>query len=124
LTTPNTPEDFSALTVGALHSHILQDEQIDLRECPLVKLIWVANYDIRNYKGLQISPHLAPYMDAFLALPSDATMSTRYGMENAGGMIGYFLNNATTWRGGVARAIKKELVSRHKAWLANGMEGH
>lgn len=47
-----------------------------------------------------------PYLEAMsaLSLPTDS-----YGEDSAKTIVIYFLSNATTWRGDVARRIKAEL---------------
>lgn len=47
-----------------------------------------------------------PYLDAMSTLSS---IDDAYGMDSAKYIVVYFLSNATTWRGPVARDIKKEL---------------
>lgn len=47
-----------------------------------------------------------PYLDAMGQLNS---VSDRFGFDDARGIVRYFLSNATTWRGDVARRIKAEL---------------
>lgn len=47
-----------------------------------------------------------PYMDAMRDLYS---ITDDYGADSAKSIIIYFLSNATTWRGEVARRVKKEL---------------
>ena len=47
-----------------------------------------------------------PYLAAMFSLDS---MGDVYGMDNAKSVILYFLSNAQTWRGEVARRVKKEL---------------
>ena len=47
-----------------------------------------------------------PYLDAMRTLD---TIDDRYFQDSARGVVGYFLCNATTWRGDDARRIKKEL---------------
>ena len=47
-----------------------------------------------------------PYLDAMSTLGS---IDDTYGMDDAKYIVVYFLSNATTWRGPVARDIKKEL---------------
>ena len=47
-----------------------------------------------------------PYLDAMFSL-NDIT--DEYGCDSADSVIRYFLSNATTWKGDVARRIKKEL---------------
>jgi len=47
-----------------------------------------------------------PYLQAMRELTS---ISDMYGADDARSVVLYFLSNATTWRGDVARRIKKEL---------------
>jgi len=47
-----------------------------------------------------------PYLDAMLSLES---IDDDYGMDSADSIVIYFLSNARTWRGEVARRIKAEL---------------
>lgn len=50
-----------------------------------------------------------PYIEAMHAFEKDGDL---YGVENAKGICTYFLANATTWRGDMARAVKAELKRR------------
>lgn len=47
-----------------------------------------------------------PYLQALAILK---TMNDKYGLDDAQSIVAYFLSNAHTWRGEVARRIKKEL---------------
>ena len=47
-----------------------------------------------------------PYLDAMKCVRS---VNDKYGCEDGKTQVMYFLSNATTWRGEVARRIKKEL---------------
>ena len=49
-----------------------------------------------------------PYLDAMAQLGS---VNDRYGYDSAKSIVLYFLSNASTWRGEVAKAIKVELKS-------------
>jgi len=49
-----------------------------------------------------------PYFDAMLFLNK---IEDNYGMDSASNIICYFLANARTWRGDVAKRIKVELNS-------------
>jgi len=48
----------------------------------------------------------APYIAAMREL---TLVTDMYGMEDGTGVVRYFLSNASTWRGDVARRIKAEL---------------
>lgn len=47
-----------------------------------------------------------PYLDAMGTLDS---INDRYGLDSAKSVVCYFLANASTWRGEVAKRVKKEL---------------
>lgn len=47
-----------------------------------------------------------PYLAAMATLGS---IEDRYGEDSARSVVAYFLSNATSWRGPVARDVKKEL---------------
>ncbi|REC79449.1 hypothetical protein DRF60_06395 [Chryseobacterium elymi] len=47
-----------------------------------------------------------PYLDAMRSLNS---VNDNYYEDSASSIINYFLSNATTWRGEVARAVKAKL---------------
>lgn len=48
-----------------------------------------------------------PYLDAMAAL---GDIDERYGCDSAESIVLHFLSNSGTWRGQVARRIKKELT--------------
>ena len=50
-----------------------------------------------------------PYLDAMLQLDS---VDDAYGYDSGKGIVRYFLGNAGTWRGDIAKAIKVELKRR------------
>lgn len=52
-----------------------------------------------------------PYLNAMRTLDSPNSM---YGLDDGKSIILYFLSNATTWRGDVARRIKAELKAMCK----------
>ena len=47
-----------------------------------------------------------PYLEAMMSLSS---INDGYGCDSGQSIVRYFLGNASTWRGPVAQAIKKEL---------------
>lgn len=53
----------------------------------------------------------APYLSAMSAMSSE---HDRYGLDSGKSVILYFLSNASSWRGDVARKIKAELKRRIK----------
>ena len=50
-----------------------------------------------------------PYLDAMLTLNS---ISENYGYDSGKSVVLYFLGNAGTWRGAIAREVKAELKRR------------
>lgn len=54
----------------------------------------------------KVSPYAEPYLDAMSEIWSVQSM---YYQDSAASVVRYFLGNATTWKGEVARRIKKEL---------------
>ena len=71
------------------------------------------NYRALSEIGVQIasdwtkmSPHAKPYADAMKELNS---INDMYYADSARSAVLYFLSNASTWRGEVAKAIKTEL---------------
>jgi len=52
-----------------------------------------------------------PYLDAMGTL---ASIGDVYGCDDGRSIVLYFLSNATTWRGPVAREVKAELKRRMK----------
>jgi hypothetical protein len=54
----------------------------------------------------------APYLQAMLTLD---TIDDRFGADDARSIVLYFLSNAQTWRGPVAKEIKAELKAMLKA---------
>lgn len=47
-----------------------------------------------------------PYIEAMSSL---GDISDHHGADNAKGIVLYFMSNASTWRGAVARRVKAEL---------------
>ena len=53
-----------------------------------------------------------PYLEAMESL---TTIDDNYFLDSGEGIVAYFLSNAGTWRGEVARRVKKELNAMLKA---------
>lgn len=65
--------------------------------------------DMKAVKGKSVGqgfPAAYPYLDAMLDLNS---IKDSYGHDSAKSIVLYFLSNASSWRGDVARRIKAEL---------------
>ena len=52
-----------------------------------------------------------PYLEAMYSLNK---ITDDYGQDSGKSIVIYFMGNATSWRGDVARAVKKELTKRIK----------
>lgn len=64
---------------------------------------------IRLDWGGKVNYAARPYLDAMGSLSS---ASDSYGLDSGSSVINYFLSNATTYRGPVARVVKAELKKR------------
>lgn len=53
-----------------------------------------------------VSPYAAPYLDAMDTLDK---ITDNYFLDSGSSVVAYFLSNAATWKGEVARRIKQEL---------------
>ena len=72
---------------------------------PLYQIAQEIKNDWSKQKG-GVNYAAEPYLDAMFALEN---MTDRYGADNAKSMVLYFLSNAATWKGEVAKRVKKEL---------------
>lgn len=98
--------------VAVVQKCLQEGEEVNIDQLSLPELAALAVID---YKPM--SPHLQPYVEALIRCRSIKSM---YGVEKAGHLIPYFLNNARFWRGPVAKATKKELNRRYKEWVDQG----
>ena len=62
-----------------------------------------------NSKGKGVNYAAQPYLDAMSTLTS---ISDNYMFDSGDSVVRYFLSNASSWRGDVAKAVKAELKSR------------
>jgi hypothetical protein len=67
---------------------------------------------VRRDWGLKVNFAAKPYLDAMMSLE---TVNDNFGYDDGRSIVNYFLSNATTWRGPVAKAVKAELNKRVKA---------
>ncbi len=63
-------------------------------------------------KGKGVNYAARPYLDAMKTLGS---ITENYIMDSGSSIVIYFLSNANTWRGEVAKRVKKELNAMVKA---------
>lgn len=59
-----------------------------------------------NKQGKGVSPYAKPYLDAMFSLDR---IEDNYIMDSGKSVVLYFLGNAQSWRGDVAKRVKKEL---------------
>lgn len=64
----------------------------------------IANDVRKNWRHIYFGAY--PYLQAMMSL---IDLTDRYGADDARSIILYFLSNASTWRGAVAKRIKQEL---------------
>ncbi len=62
--------------------------------------------EIRGDWGVKVNYAAKPYLDAMLSLDK---ITDNYYMDSAKSIVMYFLSNASSWRGDVAKRIKAEL---------------
>jgi hypothetical protein len=101
------------------------DEDTKSTSTEPVSLFTLANL-VANLKGMSLSEIACvikwdwkkvnyaarPYLEALMSMES---IDEDYGADSGSSVVAYFLCNATTWRGEVAKLIKKELNRRLKA---------
>lgn len=70
---------------------------------PLYKVAQTIKKDWKN-----MSPHAKPYVDAMSSLDS---VKDKYYMDSGKSIVAYFLSNAGSWKGDVAKDVKLYLKS-------------
>lgn len=84
------------------------DRQVELEELPLRSVANLAWYDWSKAKN-GVNYAAQPYLSAMMALDSH---EDNYGADSGDMIVRYFLNNASSWRGEIARTVKAELKRR------------
>jgi len=69
----------------------------------------IANMIEQDWKNVHYAAR--PYLDAMKTLNS---IKDNYYLDSGSSVIAYFLSNSNSWRGAVARDVKKELNRRLK----------
>jgi hypothetical protein len=62
-------------------------------------------------QGTGVNYGARPYLDAMFSLDS---IDEKFGYDSGVSIVRYFLANANSWKGAVARAVKKNLNNRCK----------
>lgn len=71
-----------------------------------VRPLYTIASEIRKDWGAKINGAARPYLDAMSSLDK---ITDSYGLDSGKGIVAYFLCNAGTWRGEVAKRVKAEL---------------
>lgn len=104
--------DFSTLAdVDRGEAYKIGGNEMDLHEETLKgrPLYEIAALIYRDWKPINYAAK--PYVDAMSSLED---MNSKYICDDARSIVTYFLSNAQTWRGPVAKMIKAELNRRVK----------
>ncbi len=98
---------------GGLSNAPVVPGPLELREASLHEL---AAHIVRDWRvgGRAAWYGAAPYLDAMRELHCVDLKGATYGADSASSVVRYFLSNARTWRGPVARVVKAELNRRLK----------
>lgn len=81
----------------------------ELARLPQMKLDEIAYMVMKDWKNVYFGAK--PYLEAMSTLRD---IKEDYGMDSGSSIVAYFLANSQSWRGEVAKAIKKELNGRLK----------
>jgi hypothetical protein len=84
----------------------------DFSKMNLAELASTIRKDWRKVAKNGIYFGAVPYLDAMSGMDS---VKDNYGMDSGSSIVMYFLANAQTWKGEVAKAIKAELNKRLKS---------
>lgn len=82
----------------------------DYSKMTLSQIACCIGADWRKAKG-GVNYAAKPYLEAMYSLES---VKENYGADSGRSIVAYFLSNASTWKGEIAKAIKKELNKRIK----------
>lgn len=68
----------------------------------------IANMIQKDWRkqGKGVSPYAKPYLEAMFSLEK---ITDKYYLDSGESIVAYFLGNATSWRGPVAKAVKAKL---------------
>jgi len=83
---------------------------MDYSKLSIAQLAQVVTNDWKS-QGKGINYGAKPYLEAMYSLMS---VSDKYGEDSGRSIVAYFLSNASTWKGEVAKGVKKELNKRIK----------
>jgi predicted RNA-binding Zn-ribbon protein involved in translation (DUF1610 family) len=79
----------------------------ELEDLPRMSLSQIAMIVYKDWKAVNYAAK--PYLQAMSSLHN---VSDMYGMDSGSSIVAYFLSNATSWKGDIAKVVKKELNRR------------
>jgi hypothetical protein len=79
----------------------------DVADLPRMSLSQISDLVYKDWKSVNYAAK--PYLEAMSTLQN---VSDMYMQDSGTSIVAYFLSNATSWRGDVAKAVKKELQRR------------
>lgn len=77
---------------------------------PQASIATIANIIRRDWRNVYFGA--VPYLNAMRSMDK---ISDDFGLDSGRSVVTYFLGNAQTWRGPIARVVKAELNKRVKA---------
>jgi hypothetical protein len=89
----------------------LIDFEKNLATLSIATIAGIIKKDWRNKAKNGIYFGAVPYLQAMETMNS---VNDNYGLDDGKSIVRYFLSNATTWKGDIARIVKKELNKRVK----------
>ena len=95
------------MMAGARRGKLAAVDPATLTNLPRMSISDIAGLVSDDWKNVNYGAK--PYLDAMYSLHN---VSDMYGMDTGTSVVAYFLSNASSWRGDVAKAVKKELQRR------------
>ena len=80
-----------------------------MKDLPRMSINEIARLVAKDWERVNFAAR--PYLDAMFSMDK---ISDPYGADSGESIVAYFLGNATSWRGDMAKAVKKELNRRLK----------
>jgi len=88
-------------------------EKLNVENYSILSISQLAYLITKDWRlqGKGINYGAKPYLEAMYSLNS---VMDKYGEDSGQSIVAYFLSNASTWKGEVAKGVKKELNKRIK----------
>jgi len=94
-------------STGMRRGRMAYADPTDLADLPRMTLSQISQLVYKDWKSVNYGAK--PYLEAMSSLQN---VSDMYFQDSGTSIVAYFLSNATSWRGDVAKAVKKELQRR------------